>query len=984
MPENIKAFITVGPTGEKILVQKPSFVEPLSYYDSYGNVEGIDYWGVMSTFKNTLDGQVYVLLGTNGERNRIVGYGPLDETKRKKNEFFEFWDVSKYPRGVAGNEAFGRFAGPVPEGTCSYEIHWIIQAEDATSIPPWRKFRLELTTNGSVEFFGILSPADIELKSHIDLMRENNQLIEYQGYRNFHFVEQASQTSSGLGAEFLQRYLNNSNYPNVDPALLKEIAIMLDRIDREIYQVYMKEVIAEGNLFEYSPNDALYYNNQWFRRYLKALQIFYVTVKKNLNEINLVNNFDKTLLFVKTLHAAKLSYMPVYDKIRLLRYFCENMENVTYTSDETEGLALKLIRSVTNEYNSDEIDMVLDALIAVDEKNNSLFQTLYTEMDVGGGDTILGKIFIGPSDFDNFMKAIYSLWKRSKYNPYKTLETWEDGSVHVNDGNVSECLSKFSYGLHAAPLLDYKSDNWYFNRENFTFEFQRYDNPDTTSVESVVGIMANEVVVKYTEGNRGNMTPSTKYVLRGQYHIFQPVGIMRVKADGNVQMFVTFTGNEGRENLIPPSGLNPNQPIEEGAEIANYLQNAIPVFYLKYVEDNGNYEDAWTAIGLAVDVVSTFSGVGNLTKLRHLKLLVGSVETILGVIGLLKPLLQLTNLDEETRKNIDNFIFWSEIVTLSVDKIDDAAQMLSARRRQKLEAKKLKEKMESEPDNPLNTLPANEKNEIFDLADADDIGDLIDNLVKRYKDKLISRCDKRKDRFDIPPPPNDEQLEDIISLGYELDFDERTISDLLYIAQRKGVGKRIEPPQLIEQFQNYKNMLTLREGVPYGFTNANTFSTFKDRFRHVLSNEYGFPPNAKLAIQGSALRKLEPGDLDVGIMMTKKEAKDYWESIGMVNFIKANGDKKAEKAGMKFLSEIESDKGIVHGNEWPNSNGNAINNLLSFDNYNYPDGTFSNVFSGLGELQNVGSAEVNSTKRKINVSIIIIDSEFDLLPNLKF
>jgi hypothetical protein len=102
----------------------------------------------------------------------------------------------------------------------------------------------------------------------------------------------------------------------------------------------------------------------------------------------------------------------------------------------------------------------------------------------------------------------------------------------------------------------------------------------------------------------------------------------------------------------------------------------LPAFYLKAFDDKGAWENFEKTTWLAVDIITTATGIGNLLKLRHLlklktayaylKLAYGVMEVSSGILSI-----ALNFIDDCENKAFCNklrqYLFWFEICTLSAD-----------------------------------------------------------------------------------------------------------------------------------------------------------------------------------------------------------------------------------------------------------------------------------------------------------------------------
>lgn len=103
----------------------------------------------------------------------------------------------------------------------------------------------------------------------------------------------------------------------------------------------------------------------------------------------------------------------------------------------------------------------------------------------------------------------------------------------------------------------------------------------------------------------------------------------------------------------------------------------IPAFYLKAFDDKSAWENFEKAIWLAVDIISTFTGIGNLIKLRRLiqteKTVYLIIKTTFGTIQVASGTISIgiSLIENSKNKNLINkireYLFWVEICTLGAD-----------------------------------------------------------------------------------------------------------------------------------------------------------------------------------------------------------------------------------------------------------------------------------------------------------------------------
>lgn len=337
------------------------------------------------------------------------------------------------------------------------------------------------------------------------------------------------------------------------------------------------------------------YHNLYDGEYFNLLRLRLIELRYWL--LNYKEDYSKiefheiSTIIVNIFPREELSYIPYEVKIELLektiagRFWIKGDWYFNRLNDE-EAI-VKLVRSF-GQTQITEVDDFLDYLNSIQDysKRKTVYQFLYDRIN----DAILFQDD-GSGNRGQFVKSIYLLWLSSKYNPYHIDQTIAESALgyfnytpfnaqweYYDDSipNISKHVD-----FEASPmLLNYESNKvlwWYMDNSKFEFYL-------------------NKICWSVTDYNKAD-----NWALHGTYDIFQPVAIkMTDDLDTIIRM--------------PVHGVEPGQPVE------NYISNCIPVFYLMYVDGVGDRSDVKETIGTAVDVITTFTGVGGvLLKLRHLK-----------------------------------------------------------------------------------------------------------------------------------------------------------------------------------------------------------------------------------------------------------------------------------------------------------------------------------------------------------------------------
>lgn len=256
-----------------------------------------------------------------------------------------------------------------------------------------------------------------------------------------------------------------------------------------------------------------------------------------------------------------------------------------------------------------------------------------------------------------------------------------------------------------------------FRNDDLDFEFK--ENGDIRILESEFGF---------------NIPGLTSYT---HHHPFQPVALVEL-------------GEKTIEDLVLAEGV------------------PIPAFYLKAFDDKAAWENFEKGLWLIVDIASTFTGIGNLTKLRYLvkasklmklKTVFGVIQVASSVTSIGLALIENSN-NRELVNKIRSYLFWAEICTLGADEL--ATRILT---KQAVEARTVLAE--------YRTMAKNKKQ----LGEIDEFGGHLDEIVtKGIFSKIVGK------------PISSDLLKklqiEFEKIGGELKFDEESFA---YIASREKV-----------------------------------------------------------------------------------------------------------------------------------------------------------------------------------------------------
>lgn len=680
------------------------------------------------------------------------------------------------------------------------------------------------------------------------------------------------------------------------------------------------------------------YNEEYFALLrIKLIEFRYWVLQFN-REYHRINIDELIVYLVNIFPAVELSYLLYSVKLKILKKILTEgiwKKGDWYFNKINEEEAIVKIMSlfyttVGGSINFTEVDKFMDDLQTSFEPNKeTLFEIIYKAVD--------DPVFFGDDGKGNkgqVISTMYKMWLVSKYNPYKN-----------NDENTISTEISYHYDKKEAPiLLNYKSSTFLgIKFDDFSFNFISSGQDKVRRYISV------------TEAGQANEYGGSSDIVVGTYHMFQPISLMQQVSESLVSI-----------------------PYISGGTDDQRLNNFIPVFYLMYKDDVDGISNVKQVTNLLFDILLTFTGVGNVGKIRYLryvrivewglpefKIVIGIVEFTSGTLGLLTQYAGKA-CDSELCNAIKNVIFWLQIVSASADAITNV--MI------KRAAKRLKDTIPPSglPDDFLeNAVQRQEfESKIDQLANEAAIGSTtIRNRLKiEVKQKIyfanLDNSGKIKEKLDFIMIHTDSQLDDIIEKGVSLNLTELEIQGFIFISCKKG--KTIEASVLQGQMDYWINVKN--EGYPIGkFLSLTECNTYKDKVKQLV-REFGLPIS-DIRFQGSCLRSASAKDIDIAIfvneedlpLISQKLHERLTEKFFAKNSNKVVPDAKRfedyNKAVEKLNKEIE--KGIIR--------------QISF-------GKLEDGQSFITEAINRGFASQGS----MDISIIIKKRGFDTAPYLKF
>lgn len=401
-----------------------------------------------------------------------------------------------------------------------------------------------------------------------------------------------------------------------DHSILSDIIYILSELLNEDSASFGSFLISKGlnapfnthiliydryNSVAYGTIDERYhyiYNEEYFELFRLRLIEFWNWVSNYKDDYTKIDINELTVYIINLFDANDLSAFDYNLKIDLLYRILKDNNWITgdweFNKLVEEDALIKVISTIYYENNDEinyaEINDFMDLLMQTPkfdvEEKRTLYQYLYEKLD----DPLLFSDS-GNGNQGKFVKLIYFLWSNSKFNP--SIESTEFDNID------------FDYSM--------ENGSWQFYDFRVTnAEFDETKCPLNINLGEDLSSYSHNIFINWKFIFKGNKIQSFEfgflpnkqnkyYLLRGTYHFFQPVILTNATLnDANVKMPV----------------LNPtiNDPCANGGK----TNSNIPLFYLLYFQKLNSYIDFKTDLGLFVDIAVTFSGIGNLTKLRFI------------------------------------------------------------------------------------------------------------------------------------------------------------------------------------------------------------------------------------------------------------------------------------------------------------------------------------------------------------------------------
>jgi hypothetical protein len=442
----------------------------------------------------------------------------------------------------------------------------------------------------------------------------------------------------------------------------EDFAIKLDFYSPEVFFAFMKLTYFDNGISPYDLNDhSGIRKTKLFQNYTRIFNILMTNRKISLFDklsylFFIPEDFflkNQTLFSKESGPDNKLGLQFVWHMIKAI------LTTKLNNAEISEDLGLEIKTIVTG----DVLLKLLEILKIIQkddkahdiERNNYILKELTTRK-ISDEMSYLQAMyeFFGNESLIEFSIFLYKVWHKSSYiDP--TNPVYKDTSPFITKNKESKLARKYPQ-----LMLPYRTNKLLgFYSSNLNLDFNEKGNIVVTPDESALGNAVKSI------------RPITGFLVdifsepdwTNEYHPLQPVYLM-----------------------------NPDQ------DKAFTLQKISPMLFLKANEDQSFWSNIGTATEYAFDIITTASGIGNLTKFRHLartvnilrasgqgrkvilayefsKLATGTAAVVEITAGTVNALLKITGInDTEFGATLSEFLFWIELFTLSGELLSSAAK----------------------------------------------------------------------------------------------------------------------------------------------------------------------------------------------------------------------------------------------------------------------------------------------------------------------
>ncbi|KFC19671.1 hypothetical protein [Chryseobacterium sp. FH1] len=905
----------------KKVISTINFLDSI-FYDKYGNI---------SKFRIDLDDSYYIKTVETTQQNgtKIIYYNEADYSEFKSGikelNKVRIFDINKFIPASTGDEIsiYLRQINLIstPSSYCYNFIKWIYDEtifsntnSDKIDIPT---IHTVVSTNCSI----LSSEADNFFQYYSNKLKTAELNIGINQYEEVHnLIADIAGLLDSIDDGIYKLYETDPNFQiSFNPPLSTLIQNQLQELSQSSISLY------ELNTFEDFQNHYIKVSN-YFNDFFNDLMVLI----KNGTDL------DKIVKLLISISPKILIPISIEDKLKILSYLAakkletsleEGFKSVITTAapiignlfyenniDKYENLVVKICQSFDqsslDDYNPNNpgvscIDVFLEGLLKnyKDGSTITLFEAVYSRLSTSWNATetvisltnwVLKTDYKPKNTKGAFVQAIYSLWEFSKYNPFDINGNIKQGTIgfnildaslvnfnNANDPNNQNTLFKYTSEVSYESYLHIDENIIGQQFENTLYKVKWGNaSPITMPYESnkFIGIYFDnfdfEIKNKQIIAKQKGLPTSTRYdtemnafdpvskpILYGSYDLFQPVSLLNINSETKFPILTTT-----------------NDPADFG-DLNLKVNSLIPIFVLYHIDSAGDRSDAETMLGYSVDAVLTFSGVGNLTKLRHLRWIAlganevsfftrqglrifwSGIEFTTGALGFFANFIECNTGDEFCHR-MKEFIFLFEIFVGGISATDTIASLAMRNKAKQVAALAggtTPDQIRANLKNRFQQLHPNENPAILQqAADAVFYSSIVPipiAAIKRIVNKITAYVAKRKNLggrklWDLDASYTNAFLEAYTQLcKNQLGLTDDFILDYVYFANRKyfkngqwhiidpdtGNVKFIATEQLVKR-TNFHKLEIVKRGFGGGFNNLGQYKQYCNSARNRFIN----------------------------------------------------------------------------------------------------------------------------------------------------
>jgi hypothetical protein len=444
-----------------------------------------------------------------------------------------------------------------------------------------------------------------------------------------------------IAKEFYKKNIHHNSGATTDKEkyeralAIAKIAIYIHNINAVLFPLFTESelVILKNSQNTYWQTDVFGNDTSYsdITKYFNSIYNFFRGAYLNQKKIAEAKGYEKVYWLALGLSSNALQSFTPLNKIALLSWmqFNVKMGQKWLFLNDNEGLVIKIINSITE----DQADLFLEQLFLYSNTNrDNLFDRLADEKGFLNNNAIDDSTFgIGEDNKYNFIMALYLVWQTSSYNPYQNDAYSESNLNHFTYNHMFGCNPDISNSIiteifnlnpnrlnfSAKPIsLNYQStssggyfiDNFYFRSTNISGDknIAHIDNIGTDIDDFVnLGEAPQNKVLAFQKEYRKD----GKDGLYGTYDYLQPVSLIDTNQSASVKIaVVNSTGGTNAD-----------------------VNNLIPIFVLKYIDDRNLSSNIETTVGYLIDIASLyFGGTALVSKFRYIRSVSGFSDAIIG------------------------------------------------------------------------------------------------------------------------------------------------------------------------------------------------------------------------------------------------------------------------------------------------------------------------------------------------------------------